>query len=783
MSYPEINICPTEEIRRWEIVINGHVQGVGFRPFVYRTAVEAGIKGKIRNTSGGVIIEAEGEIGTLEKFLNDLSHSKPALATLSEISVSEIELLHDNSFIIEKSTVSKGNDTLILPDIAICPDCAKEIFNPKARRYLYPFTNCTNCGPRYSIITRMPYDRCRTTMSSFIMCAKCRGEYEDSHNRRFHAEPIACPDCGPQVELRDNQGKVIALKHEAILKTAETIQQGKIVALKGLGGFQLLVDADNDKAVTHLRQRKNRPHKPFALMMDSLGMVSEYCETSPIAEATLKSYQAPIVLLKQKPGKSSTSTAVNPGNPYLGVMLPYTPLHLILMREVKRPIIATSGNLAGEPICIDNDEALAKLSGIADYFLLNDRPIARPVDDSVVKIAAGKVMALRLARGYAPAVVETKSQIEPVLAIGAQQKNTIAVTSNKNIIVSQHLGDLDNLESIKTYEKTIQEVTALHGSEEHLTVCDIHPDYASTQYAERISKNSLKIQHHHAHIFSCVAENQLKPPLLGVAFDGTGYGLDSNIWGGEFFLYRDGKLIRYASLKNFRLPGGEIAVKEPRRSALGVLYEIFGPGLKEKSGLPVLEAFTEIEINGMLKMLERGFNSPLTSSAGRLFDAVSALLGLRYYTTFEGQAAMNMEYAAIDRDSDEYYEFDFISEGDRIIIDWRPCIEGLLKEIEKIKIPEISVKFHNTMARIILKTAALADIKTVALSGGCFQNSRLLEKTVDLLSKNGFKPYFQQKIPTNDGGISLGQAAAIMYFGGSHCSPQVSNEWSLTGSL
>lgn len=753
-------------LSRVQIIIRGAVQGVGFRPFIYRLAKELFLNGFVYNSSRGVFIEVEGEKSELEKFILRIEQEKPPRSFINSMEFSFLEFHGYNDFTIRESNNNDEISTIILPDIAVCKDCLDEVFNINDRRYLYPFTNCTNCGPRFSIIERIPYDRPNTSMKIFKMCDRCKLEYENPEDRRFHAQPIACPECGPHIELWDSNGKTIKTHHDALELTVELILQGYIVALKGLGGFQLIVDASNDDSVKQLRLRKKREEKPFALMFPNVSDVKAICEVSEFEERALLSPEAPIVLLKRKNvHENIISNLVAPDNPNFGIMMPYTPLHHILMYLLKKPIVATSGNLSEEPMCIDEFEALTRLNGIADYFLVHNRPIVRHVDDSILRIVNNREMVLRRARGYAPLPIileEKTSQFNRTfLAVGPMLKNTIALTNSENIFLSQHIGDLSTEESYNAFLKIIQDFQQLYPSSDVIFVSDMHPDYLSTKYCRDNISRFLSFQHHKSHIAACYAENQLEGEVLGVAWDGTGYGEDGIIWGGEFFLTDINNFHRIATFEEFPLPGGELSIKEPRRTALGMLYKIYGLDLFILYKSFLIELFTENEIEILGTMLLNEINSPKTTSVGRIFDAVASLLNIRHYSAFEGQAAMMLEYSAESGSTNEYYPFkieDKNSNKTMYKIQWREMIQTIMDERKKVSKNVIAKKFHNTLANIILSIADKTDAKNVVLSGGCFQNITLLKQTIQFLESNGRKVFWHQRVPPNDGGIALGQA-------------------------
>jgi hydrogenase maturation protein HypF len=747
---------------RVRIHITGAVQGVGFRPFIYRLAADHGIAGWVNNSAQGVLIEAEAAQPQLARFVQGIAQQKPPHAAIHTFDTERLPPAGYTRFEIHHSESEGVKSAFILPDLAICPDCLREITDPTNRRYRYPFTNCTHCGPRFSIIRALPYDRPNTTMRAFVMCDDCQAEYEDPLDRRFHAQPNACPHCGPQLALWDHAGRVLAEKDEALRAAEDALRRGQIVAVKGLGGFHLMVDARSSEAVALLRARKGRYEKPLAVMFPSLEQVKAACDVSQLEHTLLVSSEAPIVLLRYRGGDIAPEVA--PENPYLGVMLPYTPLHYLLLDDLGFPVVATSGNLSGEPICTGEHEALAKLGATADLFLVHNRPIARHVDDSVVCVAAGAPLILRRARGYAPLPIDLSGAHPTLVAVGAQQKTTTALLHQGSVFLSQHLGDMDNVKTFEAFKHTLADFETLYDANPSAVVCDLHPDYLTTQYAEQIGLPVLKVQHHEAHVLSCMAEHHLEAPVLGVAWDGTGCGSDGMMWGGEFLLVENEGFQRVAHLRPFPLPGGDAAAREPRRSLLGVLYAMYGGDLPRER----LD-FTPHELKLLLTALDKHINSPLTSSMGRLFDAAAALVGLRQKCSFEGQAAMALEYAALQANSDECYPYEITpvtnaDQGERCIIEWKPIFAAMLNETIPAR---MSAKFHNTLAMMVVETAQRVGTHQVALTGGCFQNRVLLERCIGRLRAAGFTPYWQQRIPPNDGGIALGQIAAAIR-GGNH---------------
>ena len=762
----------TDTILRLAVAIRGAVQGVGFRPFVYKLTAEMQVNGWVSNTSQGVFIEVEGTKETLNRFLLRLQKEIPPRAFIQSLEFSFLDPIGFEKFEIRKSDAGGAKTSIILPDIATCPDCLKEIFSPLNRRYLYPFTNCTNCGPRFSIIEAIPYDRPNTSMKKFEMCPECRTEYENPRDRRFHAQPNACPACGPQLQLWDTGGKKLAEQHDALLQATSAIEAGKIVAVKGIGGFHLMVNARNDEAVRRLREHKHREEKPFALMFPSLEDVKKECKVDELEERLLLSPESPIVLLSRIMGHShfhlpsSISTSVAPNNPSLGCMLPYSPLHHILMGQLGFPVVATSGNLSDEPICTDEYEALERLHEIANVYLVHNRPIVRHVDDSIVRVMMGREMVIRRARGYAPlpiTIIGTQHGVS-LLAVGAHLKNAIALTSGSNVFISQHIGDLETKESLDAFHCVVTDFRTMYNCKPEYIVCDLHPDYLSSKFARSTGIPLLEVQHHIAHLASCMAENQLEGEVLGISWDGTGYGLDGTIWGGEFLLATKTSFERVATFRPFRLPGGEKAIKEPRRTALGMLYELFGDDVFHRQDLPTLHAFTSVELELLNQVLLKRVNAPVTTSVGRIFDAVASLIGLQQRVNYEGQAAMELEFITQSVESKECYPFDINEAPNVKIVDWRSTLEGILVDMKDHISPSIiSVKFHNTLVEIIITIAKKIGQPRVVLSGGCFQNRYLTERAVKRLQKEEFRPYWHQRVPPNDGGIALRQIYAALH--------------------
>jgi hydrogenase maturation protein HypF len=748
--------------------VRGIVQGVGFRPFIYRLAHESQLTGFVLNTPSSVLIEVEGEKAKLDEFLLRVGKEKPTHSFIQSLEVSFLDCVGYRAFVIRESNGAGERDVIVPADIATCRECLAEIFDEKNRRYLYPFTNCTHCGPRFSIIEALPYDRGNTTMKIFTMCDACRREYDDPLDRRFHAQPNACPHCGPSLQYWAG-GMLKAMHHDALLCAAEKIRDGRIVAVKGLGGFHLLVDARNDDAVRRLRQRKHREAKPLAAMFPSLASIQQVCEVSEHEERLLMSAESPIVLLKRGSNlQASLADSIAPNNPFLGAMLPYTPLHHILLRELGFPVVATSGNISDEPICIDEREAFERLKNVADVFLVHNRPIVRHVDDSVVRIMLGREQVIRRARGYAPLpIVLQRTDTLPCIAVGAHQKNVVAISKRNNIVMSQHIGDLETSEALDAFHHVVDSVQQLFEFKPTMAAADLHPDYASTKFAHRLGVNVVQIQHHYAHILSCMAENELDGRVLGVAWDGTGYGLDGTIWGGEFLLADRASFERVATFREFSLPGGEKAIKEPRRAALGLLYELFGDAVLMMKEITTVAAFTETELKVLRQMLLKNLHSPRTTSVGRLFDALASIADVRQAVSFEGQAAMELEFAMHDKTDTRVYGYDIVesrNKSARWCIDWSQMIASVLHDVFARKpISYVSATFHNTLVEIIVDVAKRIGEHRVVLSGGCFQNRYLTEQAVVRLRQEGFRPYWHQRVPPNDGGIALGQMYGALH--------------------
>jgi hydrogenase maturation protein HypF len=749
------------QVRR-QIEVSGIVQGVGFRPFVFRLAENRQLTGTIRNTSAGVTIEVQGPAQAVDEFVACLPAEAPPLARITSVTTREIHTTPDDTTFRILSSQAGEARTLISPDVAICADCLKELFDPTDRRYRYPFINCTNCGPRFTIVRDIPYDRASTSMSVFAMCARCQAEYDDPRNRRFHAQPNACWDCGPHVELWDKFGSNIS-DGDPVAKAVEALREGKVVAVKGLGGFHLAVDALNPAAVKLLRERKRRIEKPFAVMVSDVETARQLCEVTDAARIALESVQRPIVLLPRNPSREVLED-VAPRNRDLGVLLPYTPLHYLLLNQGKfTALVMTSGNLSEEPIAIDNREAAERLSGLADCFLVHNRNILLRCDDSVVRPTKEGVRQLRRSRGFVPVPVFLKDEQPAVLAVGGELKNTVCLTKGKHAFLSQHIGDLENAEGRGFFAEAICHLKNILEIEPEIVAYDLHPDYFSTRWAlQQPSVRLVGVQHHHAHIASCMAENHLEGRVIGIALDGTGYGTDGKIWGGEVLTVGYDSFERCAHLEYVPLPGGAAAIREPWRMAVSYLAHHFGRKFLE---LPIdfVRQLDHRKVQTLLRMTDRNVNSPLTSSCGRLFDAVAALIGIRQQVNYEAQAAIELEMAVAGSSGDRSYPLALTPQGDDWIISTRSMFEALLHDLKKdVPIAEMSIGFHNGLiqifAEVVERTRDKAGLNRVCLSGGAFNNVYLCDGLESRLASLGFEVFTQNEVPAGDGGLSLGQA-------------------------
>jgi hydrogenase maturation protein HypF len=731
-------------VPRVEVRIRGVVQGVGFRPFVHNLARRLGLAGYVLNSSAGVVAEVEGAPAALDAFLAGVRSEAPPLARIEEVLVSRIAPLGEREFLIRESQASEGDFVLVSPDVATCADCYRDFTDPANRRYGYAFTNCTNCGPRYTIIRDIPYDRPNTTMASFRMCPACQAEYDDPADRRFHAQPNACPRCGPQLSA-------------PIEEARRCLAEGAIVAIRGLGGFHLACDPRNDAAVSLLRRRKRRSDKPFALMARDLAAIEALCVVSDDDRRALLSPPRPIVILPRR-ADSGLPEALAPGNRTVGVMLPYTPVHHLLFSGAPYDLLVmTSGNLSEEPIVTSNQEALDRLRPLADWFLLHDRDIYMRADDSVVRVFEGRERTLRRSRGYVPRAIDLGMEVAEILACGAELKNTFCLSKGRYAVLSQHIGDMQNYETLVFFEETLANLKKLFRVEPRAVAYDLHPQYMTTQYAQKLPLEKIGVQHHHAHVASCMAENGLRGKVIGVALDGTGYGTDGKIWGGEFLVAGYDGFERRAHLRYVPLPGGDAAVRQPWRPALSYLADTFGPAA-EFPDLALWRDVPESQRKLVRGMLAHSVNTVETSSCGRLFDAVASLIGLRQQTNFEGQAAIELETIAAEGVA-ESYPF-ALDSGD---LDFRPAIERLVVEVRAgVPPPVIAARFHNAVAEAIVEVCRRVrsdeKLNRVCLSGGTFQNMKLLARTLVGLRKLAFEVFIHAQVPPNDGGIALGQA-------------------------
>lgn len=742
--------------------VAGAVQGVGFRPFVYRLATSEGLAGWVCNTSAGVSLEVEGEAASVARFMTRLKAEARPPAAIENTESQDLRPTGETGFCCETSSSDVALPARVLPDLAMCEVCRAEISDPGDRRYRYPFTTCMHCGPRFSIIEAVPYDRERTVMRDFPMCPACAREYRDPASRRFHAEANACPDCGPQLSLLDGEGHVQATRADALVRAIAAIRQGKILALKGIGGFQLLADARSQEAVSQLRLRKHRPAKPFAVMVPTFEQAQAIVQISHSEAEALRSPAGPIVLLRAR-GDAATRLArgIAPASPLVGVMLPTTPLHHLLLRALGFPVVATSGNRSGEPIAATDGEAMEHLAGIADLFLTHDRPILHRVDDSVVRIIDGAPAVLRCARGFAPVVLKDDRQQSPVIAFGGHLKSSVAIGTCSKIVLGPHIGDLDSAETRSLFTSSTERFTRLHNVQPSRTACDLHPDYHTSAFAEATELPAHKVQHHLAHVLSAMVEHQLEGPVLGIAWDGSGDGGDGTIWGGEFLLVDDTHWRRLAHMWRFPLPGGESAIREPRRSAIGALSRCYGESLWQQVGSTPLTAFVPAEREILRTALARKLNTPLTSSVGRLFDAVASICDLRQHSSFEGEAAMAVEFAADRARRPADLPQPVATDGPQgREIDWRPMLSAICEATQDAAPKEeLAAGFHAWLADAACLVAQEAGIGQVVLTGGCFQNALLSRLVAERLSEAGFHPFLHRKLPCNDGGLAVGQAA------------------------
>ncbi len=746
--------------------ISGIVQGVGFRPFLFQLAHKYNLFGEVSNTSHGVILIVEGELKKIEDCIDDIQTQKPLLSTITDIKSEEILKSGYTSFTIQKSKPSNDRSTLISPDVSICKDCLEELNNPDDRRYEYPFINCTNCGPRFTIIEDIPYDRPKTSMKHFPMCEDCQKEYYNPLDRRFHAQPNACAVCGPNVTLVNPLSENICEKNEnSIDKAAMLLKQGNILAVKGLGGFHLAVDASNNEAVLSLRQRKVRPDKPFALMAQSVEAIKKFIHVNETEKKLLESFNRPIVLLEKKNNMGALALDIAPNNNYLGIMLPYTPLHYILLKKGPEILVMTSGNRSDEPLSIDNADAIDALGHIADYFLIHNRDIYFRADDSIIQIKQNKPRFFRRSRGYAPLPITLDRSYPKILATGGGLKSTICLTKNNQAFLSQYLGDLNNFKTFTYFKNSIEHLKKIMDIEPEIIAHDMHPGYMSTDYAlEQKGIKTHAIQHHHAHAVSCMAENKIDHEVIALTLDGTGYGTDGKIWGGEILTCTRTSFKRQAHLEYIPMPGSEAAVFEPWRMAVAYLDNAFGNKMLNLD-IALTRDHKREKLKFLQQMIQKGLNSPLTSSAGRLFDGVSSILGIRHKISFESQAAMELE-AISKKDLDcKAYSFYFKEENENkaFAIKLDSLIRDIVHDIKaRGNISDISTRFHRTFVDMfvkgVLKVSHKTGLNDVVLSGGVFNNSLVFDNILKDLENNDLKIYTHTKIPAGDGGISLGQA-------------------------
>jgi len=754
-------------VPRQSIQVEGIVQGVGFRPFVYQLATDHGLAGWVRNDARGVTIEVEGAAPALGGFARGLRQLHPPLAHLARITVTDIPVTGERGFAIRSSETGASREAQVAPDTYVCPDCLRELFDPEDRRYRYPFINCTNCGPRYTIITDLPYDRPYTTMADFTMCPACRAEYEDPKNRRFHAQPNACPDCGPRLELRNADG-VVQRVADPVARAVRLLEQGRIVAVKGVGGYHLAVDARNDAALEELRRRKGREEKPFALMVRDLATARRLAELAPLEERLLSSWERPIVILPQRPDHD-LALGVAPHNRYFGLMLPYTPLHYLLLMALP-VLVMTSANHSDAPIVYQDDEVQQSLAGVADAYLTHNRRIQTRCDDSIARVMGGEPLLLRRSRGYAPRPVYLPRPQVNTLALGAELKNTVCLVKHDRAYLSQHIGDLKNAENLEALTHTVDHLARLLDVNPQVIAHDLHPDYLSTTLAERFGNlPQVAVQHHHAHLAGALADNGVEGPAIGMIFDGLGFGADETIWGGEFLIGDAVRCERAGHFAYLPMPGGDAATREPRRMGLSALHYAYQGEIPPH---PLLASFSDAELRVLVQMLDKGVNAPQASSCGRLFDAVAALAGLRQKVSYEGQAALEMEMALDERAAGEY-PYELVERDGMLVFEPGSMLRAVVDDgLSGASPGAISARFHRGLATMVRAACdALRErhgLSTVVLSGGVFQNLALLEGLCRRLEGDGFTVCRHRQVPPNDGGVSLGQAvvAGALYRAG-----------------
>lgn len=754
-------------MKRVLIRIFGCVQGVGFRPFVYRLALKWNLVGSIKNTTSGVEIDVQGPEKSLNHFYTELQTEKPSRSSIDRIEFNDTPLHEVTSFSIMQSQSQSNTALALLPDSSICDLCLQELFDPENRRYLYPFLHCMECGPRFSLFTAMPFDRRHTTMSAFTMCEACQQEYDDPSNRRFYSQTNCCPACGPELQLLDSEAGLVSVQGDAIEQAVHALQKGKIVAAKNTGGYLLLVDASNEEAVQRLRELKNRPKKPLALLLKNIEEAGSHVQLCSQGKSVLCSPAAPIVLFPKKED-TNLAPSIAPDNPYLGIMLPHNALQILLLEEAKLPLVATSGNLSGHPLCIEEKEAFLELEGIADYFLIHNRKIHNRLDDSLVHIINNRPVILRRARGYIPIAFSIPDHLQhpcSLFAAGSQLKNTFALSTPSTVYLSQHFGDLDSASSCISYDHEVMKWQHLLSIEPTEGIGDKHPDYYTSRYLEKRGFKAAALQHHEAHIWAGMLDTNLTPPFLAFAWDGTGYGDDHTIWGGEAFVVTEESIERFATLLPFPLPGGEQAVREPRRSALGLLHTLFEGDIPGEYNKWLDEAFNPVEQSILSSTLAVGFNCPACSSMGRLFDAASALLTKCFINQYEAEAPLTLEGFAMKASRpSSALKFPFKLEHDLIYLDWRPVLHELLNSSARgVSLSTLAASFHLALVNTMVALAKTAKLKQVLMTGGVFQNKFLTELATERLKKAGYTPRSHEQIPPNDGGVAVGQLIGTLF--------------------
>lgn len=751
INHSEVALCATGQaeldlLQRSQLVLTGLLQGIGFRPYLYRLAHQHQLTGWVANADDGVLLEIQGTAQQHAAFLQALQANVPACGQITHLQQFSIPIEQEQGFALRASRTRQSSAVFACPDLAMCKECLTELFDRTNRRYLHPFISCCHCGPRYSVLSALPYDRPQTTLRAFPLCTRCRLEYENPLDRRFYAQTIACPDCGPRLSFANAHGVIIE-QHAPLTAAITALMAGQIIAVKGIGGFQLVLEAENSAAVARLRQLKQRASKPFAVMIADLAQAEMLAELSDLEKHCLTSSAAPIVLVKAKPSHLLNNVA--PQQTLLGLMLPNSPIQHLLLNALNKPLIVTSGNRQSEPICITNEQAFTELAGLADGFLVHDRDILRPLDDSIVRVIAKQATVLRRARGYVPTPVHLPHALPATLALGGQLKNTVALTTGQHVILSQHLGDLQSLATLKQQQQTIADLQQFYGVSPEQVLCDQHTDYLSSQSATQLNLNTHTVTHHYAHVLSCMAEQGLAPPVLGVAWDGIGLGLNNELWGGEFLHITQHTWQRIAHCRPFPLIGGTMAIKEPRRVALALLYEVFGDDILSTQFAPFLTAFNPTELKLLHGVLKKRINCPMTSSIGRLFDGFASLLGLCQVNEFEGQAAMALESLASHKT---------MTVNPEPVLNWQPLIEKLCTGQHTAE--DLASELHHTLVAWLFAVAKTTRLKDLVLSGGCFQNAYLVACIVQHPAATHYRIHRHLNIPPNDGGLALGQVYA-----------------------